>query len=244
MTDRLSEMDNFNELKFSREPSFFDKSRGIRWLIGLAFTMCLFLIVHFRQERVEVLELNSIAPGYIVAQTDFDFLDEEATIILKQEAVQDVGHVYQISPKEIHRQRIEFDNFLIYNQEWRKTLEKSSFDTMEETVGLLEQNLLKLRFTDPRTYQKVQEIHLTTENYTIYTPGDLSAGHALPAKIWDTLRALLEEKLHNAESVNFVIRFFQPKLWQFEEDIPAQRNLRRASKRLCLINTRMSVREA
>lgn len=228
MQERLSEIDTFHELKFSREPSFFDKSRGIRWLIGLGFMACLFLFLHFRQERVEILELNSIAPDYVVAQVDFDFLDDEATIILKQEAVQDVGRIYQLSHKEIHQQRIEFANFLLYNQEWRNTVSKSSsYDTMEAAVDLLEKTLLKLRFADPRTYQKVQEIHLTTENYTIFTPGDLDVAHVLPAKIWDSLRALLEDKIHNPESVNFVINYFKPKLWQFEEDIPAQRTLRR-----------------
>ncbi len=227
MQERLSEIDNYQELKFSREPSFFDKSRGIRWLIGLGFTLCLFLIVHFRQERVEVLELNSFAPGYVVAQTDFDFLDEEATIILKQEAVQDVSRIYEISPRDIQQKRIEFENFLIYNQEWRKKAEKSSFDTMEMSVDLLEKALLKLRFTDPRTYQKVQEIHLSTESYSIYTPGDLGVGHMLPAKNWESLRALLEEKTRNPESVNFVIEYFKSKLWQFEEDLAAQRTIRR-----------------
>ncbi|MCE5316751.1 MAG: HDIG domain-containing protein [Parachlamydia sp.] len=228
MQERLSEIDAFHELKFSREPSFFDKSRGIRWLIGLGFTAFLFLFVHFRQERVEILELNSVAPDYIVAQVDFDFLDEEATIILKQEAVQDAGRIYQIFPKEIHQQRIEFANFLLYNQEWRNSVSKSSsYDTMEATVDLLEKTLLKLRFSDPRTFQKVLDIHLTTENYSIFTPGDLDVAHLLPAKVWESLRALLEEKIHNVESVNFVINYFKPKLWQFEEDIPAQRTLRR-----------------
>src|SRR5262249_52886985 len=152
MLERLSELNNYQELKFSREPSFFDKSRGIRGLIALGFTFCLFLIVHFRQERLEILELNSMAPGYIVAPVDFEFLDEEATIIQKQEAVQDLGLIYQILPRDIHQQRIEFENFLLYNQEWRKDLEKSSFNAMEAMVNLLEKTLTEMRFTDPRTY--------------------------------------------------------------------------------------------
>src|SRR5215467_12226606 len=103
MNDRSSELENYNELKFSREQSFFDKSLGIRWLIGLGFAACLFAILHFREERVEILELGSIAPGYTVAQVDFDFFDEEATIILKQEAVRDIGKIYQISEKEVRQ---------------------------------------------------------------------------------------------------------------------------------------------
>ena len=103
MNDRSSELENYNELKFSREQSFFDKSIGIRWLIGLCFALCLFAILHFREERVEMLELNSIAPGYVVSQVDFDFYDEEATNILKYEAVRDIGKIFELSDKEVHQ---------------------------------------------------------------------------------------------------------------------------------------------
>ena len=85
MSDKASELANYNELKFSREQGFFDKSVGVRLLIGAAFFICLFAFVHFREVRVEVLDLNSIAPNFTVTQVDFDFFDEEATIILKQE---------------------------------------------------------------------------------------------------------------------------------------------------------------
>ena len=120
MQDQTSELDNYHELKFSRKQSFLDKSLWIRLAIGVAFALCLFALIHFREERVEVLELNTLAPGYIVAQVDFDFFDEEATIILRQEAVRDVGKILQISENEIRQRRIEFENFLINTQDWRK----------------------------------------------------------------------------------------------------------------------------
>src|SRR5690349_20761030 len=78
--------ENDSELKYSREQGYFDKSVGIRIGIGLLFMISLFFILHFREERVEVLELNSTAPGYVVAQVDFEFNDDEATLIKKQEA--------------------------------------------------------------------------------------------------------------------------------------------------------------
>ncbi len=79
-------LENGNELKFSREQGFFDKSIGVKVLLALLFIVSLFMFLHFREVRVETFELGSIAPKFVVAQVDIDFYDEEATIILRQEA--------------------------------------------------------------------------------------------------------------------------------------------------------------
>lgn len=226
MHDRSSELENFNELKFSREQSYFDKSRTIRLLIGIGFAFFLFLILHFREEKVEVLELNSIAPNYVVAQVDFGFYDEEATIILKQEILRDIGKIYSVSDKEIRHRRSEFENFLIYNQDWKEG-SQMNFEEMYAAVGLLEKELLKLRFTDPRTLSKMKELGISTKNTLIYTPNELIENHELPEVVWNYLN---EQELENGISprvAKFVIDWFKDKNWQLNEDIPNQRNLRR-----------------
>lgn len=229
MQEHSSVLENYNELKFSREQSFFDKSVGIRWLIGLGFAFCLFVLLHFREERVEILELNSIAPSYVVAQVDFDFYDDEATNILKQEALYDLGKIYEISDNEVRQRRIELENFLIYNQELRKTIQRSSFDELYNAVDTLEKILLKLRFTDPRTLQRLKEAQIPLDNYQIFTPNELIGNSVLPKKIWEYIgqRMLEENKNINEATVKFLIEYFQDKEWTFEEDIPSQRTLRR-----------------
>lgn len=230
MSDRSSELENYNELKFSREQSFFDKSLAIRWLIGFVFVFILFIILHFREEKIEVLELGSIAPGYIVAQVDFDFFDEEATIILKQEAVKDIGKIFKVSEKEVHQRRIEFENFLIYNQDWRSApaLNNSSFEELYSTIDMFDKILLKVRFTDTRTLQIMKDLGILTPNYFIYTPNELSNNNKIPPKIWEEIGQVLnkEHKL-DPTAIDFVINFIKEKGWQFEEDIPAQQTLRK-----------------
>lgn len=227
MSDRSSEQENYNELKFSREQGFFDKSLGIRLLIGFIFALGLFTLLHFREVRVEVLELNSIAPGYIVAQVDLDFYDEEATIILKQEAVRDVGKIFQISEKSIRQARIDFENFLIYNQEWRNTAENSTLDAMFRSVDVLEKALMQARFTDPRTIQTMKEIGLDTANYIPYTPTELNVGISLPRQVWDALKESAFPDHSQDGMTDVIIDYFYSKAWGIEEDISAQRNLRR-----------------
>ena len=227
MNDRSSEIENYNELKFSREQGFFDKSISIRLLIGLLFLLSLFAVLHFREIRVEVLELNTIAPSYIVAQVDFDFLDEEATIIIRQEAVRDVGRIYKIAEKDIRQRRIEFENFLIYNDEWRKYAANSTFEEIYKGLDVLEKALTQVRFTDARTLQKIKELSLPSENYLIYTPADLTVGVIFPTQIWDAIGILaFPDETFGNQTVMFLIGYFQTKTWMVEEDLNTERNLR------------------
>lgn len=228
MSDRSSELINYTELKFSREQGFFDKSTGIRILIGVIFALSLFALLHFREVRVEVLEFNSLAPGYVVAQVDFDFLDEEATIILRQEAIRDIGKIYQISEKDIRQRRIEFENFLIYNQDWRKYAANSTFEEMYRGIDTLEQTLAQMRFTDPRTLQKMHELKIPLNYYAVFTPADLEQPVIFPAQIWNNIETLaFPEATFHGGTAEAIIGFFQSKGWAVEEDLAADRLLRK-----------------
>lgn len=228
MNDSSSDIENYNELKFSREQGFFDKSKGIRILIGVFFALALFIILHFREIHVEVLEFNSVAPGYVVAQVNFDFLDEEATIIFRQEAVRDIGRIYQIARKEVRQSRIEFENFLIYNQNWRKDATNASFEEIYSEMDALEKGLLQVRFTDPRTLQKMHELHLPTNDYLIYTPADSVEGVTFPTQIWEAIgRLSFSDEAQHSRATSFLIGYFQKKTWMIEEDLHAERALRR-----------------
>ena len=62
----------------------------------------------FRELRLDTLEVNFNAPRYVVAQVDFDFIDQEATDILKQEAVRDIGKIYRLKEGQIKRKSKDF----------------------------------------------------------------------------------------------------------------------------------------
>lgn len=228
MYEHTSELENSNELKFSREQGFFDRNPIIRYLIAILFTTALFFVLHFREVRVEVLELNSIAPSFVVSQIDFDFLDEEATVILKQEAVRDIGKIFLIPENSIRQRHIEFENFLIYNQEWRKYTDNSTFEQIYYASDALEKAMNQLRFTDPRTLQKMREVGMPTANYLIYTPADISEEVNLPAQVWRYLgETALPTSTYRAAAKNFILSFFQNRPWTIDEDVPAQRALKK-----------------
>lgn len=228
MDDQFKELHNDNDLKFSREQGFFDRSLLVRLFICIGFFLCLFAILHFREVRVDVLELNNIAPSYIVSQIDFDFFDEEATIILKQEAVRDIGKIYQISEQQVHQRRLDFDSSLLLNSDWRRGLKEVSFDEVYRLSRQMEKVLLQVRFTDPRTLYIMSEESLPTGSYQAYVPSDLQQETLLPNHIWSNIREyFFPSGSFSNEVTEYIFSFFQSKPWQIEEDIPAQRNLRR-----------------
>lgn len=231
MNDSSSEQVNYNELKFSREQGFLDSSLSIRWAIGAFFALSLFLILHFRETHVEILEVNSIAPVFVVSQVDFDFYDEEATIILKQEAVRDVGKIYLIDEKEIRQRRIEFEHFLVFNPDWRNEVSEAAFEQVYTGIDLVEKILVDVRFTDPRTLQKLRDVGLPSANYLTYSPVGLSEGTILPPYLWSSMEELASlHPVASRETIDFILSWFQSKLWRLQEDIPAQSLLSRKLK--------------
>lgn len=219
MSDKASAVENYNELKFSREQGFFDKSLTIRIIIGILFTIALFMVLHFREVRVEVLELNTRSPGYIVAEVDVDFLDEEATVIMRQEAMRDVGKIYQISDKSIYQRGIELENFLLYNQEWRSLADDAALEAVYNGIEAVKNTLQKLRFSDPRTIQKMKEYKIPTQNFLVYSPQELDEPITLPEHIWDYVqKKAFPEEVRYTEGVTFLMSFFRNKTWVFQED--------------------------
>lgn len=227
MNDSSSDQINYNELKFSKEQGFFEKSLSIRWAIGVLFAASLFFLLHFREIHVEILELNSTAPAYVVSQVDFDFYDEESTIILREEALRDVGKIYQIDEKEVRQRRTEFEHFLVHTPDWRDEVSNVAFEDVYAGITEVEKFLADVRFVDSRTLQKLRDVGLPASNYLIFTPSDLSEGIILPPHLWQSM----EEKIFpgagaTKETIKFIISWFQSKLWRLQEDISAQSLLR------------------
>ena len=137
------------ELKFAKEKSFFETSIAVRWLIGVVFTFCLFLFLHFRQVPLETLDLGSKAPKYVVTQVDLDYFDQESTILKRNQAIRDLKPIYMIKPsqEEALKESIR-----------KEVIDKEYLKSSEETALLkLNKILSDVRFVDGKTYKQVEE---------------------------------------------------------------------------------------
>jgi len=209
---------------------FSGNQRGWRILVGFLCVIGLALFLHFREVRLEVLELNATASRYIVAQTDFEFPDYEATIVLTQQAMQDIGAIYQIDDKEIRDTHSEFENQLIHNKKWRSAAPSSTFEEMYKAADQLETLLIEARFTDPRTLQKIKELNHSDNAFYELVPENTNL--PLPAEFWSRLKnELSQNSIYHKETVSYVVNAFQAKSWTLVEDTGLVHTLRQEVSR-------------
>jgi putative nucleotidyltransferase with HDIG domain len=217
-----------NELRFPREQGFFDRSLSIRLLIGFIFALSLFIFLHFREVRVEVLELNTLAPRYVVAQDDFEFVDEEDTNNIRQEAIREIGKIYKFYEKEIVQARTEVESDWLHNDESRRLAGNGTLEQLYKGLDAAQKALIQVRFTDPRTLQRMRDTGLSTLDYEIYTPSDSTQAVSIPKHVWLNFqkRYLPENQYPQALSM-YIINTLRARMWHLDEDIPAIRTLRK-----------------
>ena len=201
---------------------------GWRLLIGFLLIAVLTLFLHFRETRVEVLEIDTVAKKYVVAQVDFEFPDVEATAIVRQDAMREVGAIYKIDEEQIDERSEDFSNRIAKNQDWKNQLPGVDFEVLYSSGQAVEQALEDARFTDNRTLQKIRLLNLSTDNYYLYTPPSTNIPVSLPTSFWQNVTKNLESKKKLPSAVvSYVVAAFSNDSWTVEEDPTAQRQLRR-----------------
>lgn len=202
-------------------------SRGWRILVGFICVISLALFLHFREVRLEVLELNATAGRYIVAQIDFEFPDYETTLILRQQAMQDIGKIYQIDDKQIREARYHLEDILIHSKQWRQSAPNSTFEEMYKAADELETLLMEARFTDPRTIQRIRELSLPDSPYYEFLPDEEENPVALPPEFWVGIKQqIAQNDLFHHETIQYIVEQFQEISWELVEDIPLEHALR------------------
>lgn len=193
-----------------------------RWiLLGLFFLVPLTFVMHFTEIRMEVLEIGTRAPRYVVSQADFSFLDQEATQTLKQEATRDIGAIYRISEQEVLSYRQDLENSLIEHQQWRRELPRTTFEDLYFLLDQMQEILLQERFTDTRTVKKIRSLHLDCPPLV---PLDTQS-------IKDSFEALrpvflAQDKAH-IEAINYLIFAFAHHEWPLQPDFALQEGIQR-----------------
>ncbi|MCB1109966.1 MAG: HDIG domain-containing protein [Chlamydiia bacterium] len=199
---------------------------GKRLLIGAVVLLCLAVFIHFKEVRVNMLELDTNAKDYIVAQVDFEFPDDEGTVILRQQSSKDIGSIYRLDIKAIEKQRYQFENFLIHDQRWRSLFPKATFEELYQGADEVKNTLQALRFTDTRTLSRLESLRLLPPDYYPLPSSFDGQSATFPEGFWEEMQKRLVKDKKHAPEITYVLSYFQDVNWPLDKDTSAQRTLR------------------
>lgn len=209
-----------------RSKSYFDTAYWARWLIGSCFILLLFIFLHFREVRIDFLDLDRPAEKYIVAQTSFSFFDPEATTIAKEESTRDIGKIFKISEKILRDIRQQPDKIWTSLETSRHEVPEANIKNFYHITDLLIQFLKKVRFTDPRTVQIAHNAGFNTEFFYIFSPYSIEEPLKIPAHLWSSWKEVLfAEEPSTVALEDLVLTYFENLRWNIEEDVPFEKKL-------------------
>jgi len=164
-----------------------------------------------------------------VAQVDFQFPDREATLIVRREAVRDIGSIYELSNTLIHDRRVEFEQYLINHRDWRSRLYNITFEEVYNSADLIAKWLRQARLTDARTYEKIRQGDGDLTHY--YIIDDLTIEHPIyiTEDFWEELSSQITRKFgFKRKAVDYVVNYFSEVKWQLVDDVETQKLFRQA----------------
>ena len=197
---------------------------GLRLLIGIIAWLSLSTFIHFREVKIEMLEINTTANRYIVAQVDFQFQDEEATIILRQEAISDIGDIYQIEDKTLRQSVYDLEYFLVHNSGWRDEIKGGSLEEVYKVLESVKTMMKNERFTDSLTQAKMKKLQINPDEFFIVS-ASVQDKKALPESFWEYLRQQVGTE-SNKSTLDYILAFLQKRNWPLEIDKKANANIR------------------
>jgi cyclic-di-AMP phosphodiesterase PgpH len=199
-----------------------------RVILGLSVVAALACFLHFRQVRVEVLEVGAPAPRYVISQTDFSFLDEEATKTLRQEAARDIGAIFKVNEAQVSAFRRDLENRLIEQQQWRQALPRSTFEEVYSLLDHIEELFSQERFTDERTMHKMDLMHIPAPYFFPLSLASLQIESVeLPTSSWDALKRPLEKgQAFYPETLDYLLAAFSHHVWKLQQDFSLERSVK------------------
>lgn len=208
----------------------------LKWfLLAFVLFVSLTFFLHFRKVETQFLEVGSKAPRYVISQTDFSFLDQDVSQALRQEAVRDIGIIYQVDESQVKRYRRDFEDFLIKHQEWRKKLPLSTFDEMHDLLNETEKILLQAHFTDERSLKKIESFPVAVSLFFLL-PSSFSQDERvpLPTVLWDYIGKTLGSDSYYQESITYVTESFSKQVWLLHPDLALQHRIQKEIERSVL----------
>ncbi|NGX56410.1 MAG: Cyclic-di-AMP phosphodiesterase PgpH [Candidatus Anoxychlamydiales bacterium] len=202
---------------------------GLRLIAGFIFLICLFLYLHFREVRIDVLDINAKAPKYIVAQINFEFPDDEVTILAKQTLLSQISNIYKIDESQIKSSREDFENFLMKDQNWRK-LPYITYDKINDVADKLEKMMLDAKFMNSATFRIAKQFKLDIKDFIVLNFNSLDKDNLTIPKEYQNIfskKLLFDLKNVPEVTINYVSKIFEHYDYNLVNDFALQGKIRK-----------------
>lgn len=194
----------------------------------LLFVVSLTCFLFLKDASVEQFELDSVAKQYVLSQKGFEFGDTEATTLLREESIRDLGKIYRISGKEIGFVEKKILKRLVENPHWRQALPTVTFDELINASETIRDTLLQLRFTDVRTILKLKQIGQPYIEYVTLDSSGIKEG--LTDQIWQQIEKIAFAARELTPAATFILQQYVDHPWGLKEDFKRKNYLCQAIK--------------
>lgn len=179
------------------------------FLLIFLLILSLTAFFHFREKKFLMFELNSSAPTDIIAVEDFSYLDKKQMIVMRQEALVDLGKIWQIKDSDLESVEEDFLRQLSNHPGWRNTY-TATYSEMKRLSSSLTKKMGDWHFTNRRTYAKREEMKLSTQHYSVLENINAKKAMALPSDFWTKLeREMLVKYGIYSKEISYIIGFFK-----------------------------------
>lgn len=138
------------------------------FLFFLVF-LTLTLLFQLREARMETYEIGSKSNKYVIAHTDFQYLDEDARAPIQKQVRSDILHIYRIDANQISdiADDILTGNRKLNGRGWKDqpSLQKVTSRQLSLILGIVKENLKKTEFADRRTITVLKNHSIDTDWY-------------------------------------------------------------------------------
>lgn len=191
------------------------------------FIASLSFFLHFREVRIDHLEMGAVAEKYVLAQVGFDFEDLETTRMLREESLRDIGIIYYFHEEEILKAERQIQHDLTHNSTWREQFPLLTFDDLMKANDAVRETLLNVEFTDARTVEKLALMGIDS---AVFLPceGDGKGGRSMDS-VWQQVKQAAFPS-NVSEAARFILEKYRDHGWDFKEDFNLRHHLRRLIK--------------
>jgi len=198
------------------------------YLLVFVLIFCLTAFFHFREKRFLVFELNSVAPKDIIAIQDFTYLDKKQMVVLRQEALVDLGKIYKIKDSDLRSVENDVLRRLSNHPNWRDTY-KATYNEMKYLVRHIAKEIKIWHFAGRRTYRKREEIDLSVRRYSIVENVISKKSLNLPNDFWIKLEhEVVEKNRKYSKEVEYLIGMFRGHRYLLERDHEERSSMERS----------------